>query len=49
MGRLAAQAHAAKESGVPLADMCAQLLAAVAVRRDDAAVLAFRPVARDGG
>ncbi|MDX6356896.1 MAG: hypothetical protein QOF98_3799 [Streptomyces sp.] len=49
MARLAAQAHTAKESGVPLADMCAQLLAAVAVRRDDAAVLAFRPVARESG
>jgi PAS domain S-box-containing protein len=49
MDRLAAQAHTAKESGVPLAEMCAQLLAAVAVRRDDAAVLAFRPVERDGG
>jgi serine phosphatase RsbU (regulator of sigma subunit) len=49
MDRLADQAGAARSAGVPLAAMCAQLLASVAVRRDDAAVLAFRPVDGDGG
>jgi len=49
MDRLAAHVVAARAAGLSLADMCAKLLASVAVRRDDAAVLAFRPADEGGG
>ncbi|WNI14494.1 SpoIIE family protein phosphatase [Actinacidiphila sp. ITFR-21] len=45
MADLAVQARAARDCGVSLATLCAQLLAAVSERRDDAAVIGFRPVA----
>jgi PAS domain S-box-containing protein len=46
MGRLAEHAEQARDDGVTLTVMCAQLLAAVGDRRDDAAVIAFRPTTR---
>ncbi|WP_329129835.1 SpoIIE family protein phosphatase [Streptomyces sp. NBC_01476] len=44
MAHLAVHAHAAQRAGVPLSTLCAQLLAAIAERRDDAAIIGFRPV-----
>lgn len=48
MTALAAQAVRARKEGAPLAALCAQLLAAAADRRDDAAVIGFRPTAPPG-
>ncbi|MYS23945.1 PAS domain S-box-containing protein [Streptomyces sp. DvalAA-14] len=45
MADLALHAEAAKDAGVSLATLCARLLAAVPERRDDAAVIGFRPIA----
>ncbi|MFG1806797.1 SpoIIE family protein phosphatase [Streptomyces sp. NPDC049040] len=47
MAALAAHAEEARAQGMPLAALCARLLAAAADRRDDAAVIGFRPVQRD--
>ncbi|MFC4031869.1 SpoIIE family protein phosphatase [Streptomyces polygonati] len=44
MADLAVQAEAAKNAGVTLATLCTRLLAAVTERRDDAAIIGFRPV-----
>jgi PAS domain S-box-containing protein len=44
MGHLADNAERARADGVPLAEMCARLLASVGDRRDDAAIIGFRPV-----
>jgi PAS domain S-box-containing protein len=44
MARLAEMADEGRMSGMSLADLCAHLLAAVEERRDDAAVIGFRPV-----
>ncbi|WP_333767017.1 SpoIIE family protein phosphatase [Streptomyces sp. IBSBF 2435] len=44
MAALAAHAEQARRQGVSLATLCARLLAAAADRRDDAAVIGFRPV-----
>lgn len=46
MGHLAAHAEEAQSDGVTLAALCARLLAAADARRDDAAVLGFRPIAQ---
>jgi PAS domain S-box-containing protein len=46
MDRLAADAEAARTEGMTLAELCARLLASVGDRRDDAAVIGFRPVAQ---
>jgi PAS domain S-box-containing protein len=45
MASLAERAEAARNAGVSLAAICAQLLAGVGSRRDDAAVIGFRPLA----
>ncbi|MBY8879397.1 SpoIIE family protein phosphatase [Actinacidiphila acidipaludis] len=44
MADLATAAEAAVRRGLPLAELCALLLAGVGERRDDAAVIGFRPV-----
>lgn len=46
MAHLAAQAEEAQSDGVPLAVLCGRLLAAADSRRDDAAVIGFRPIAQ---
>jgi serine phosphatase RsbU (regulator of sigma subunit) len=46
MAHLAVQAQAAKSAGLPLTTLCAELLAAVTERRDDAAIIGFHPVTR---
>jgi hypothetical protein len=46
MAHLAAHALDAQADGVTLAALCGRLLAAVGSRRDDAAVIGFRPVAQ---
>ncbi|MFJ5611640.1 SpoIIE family protein phosphatase [Streptomyces sp. NPDC093221] len=46
MAHLAAHAEEAQSDGVPLAALCARLLAAADSRRDDAAVIGFRPTAQ---
>lgn len=48
MGRLAELADAGRRAGMPLAELCAQLLAAIEERRDDAAVIGFRPTPGGG-
>jgi serine phosphatase RsbU (regulator of sigma subunit) len=44
MTELAAHAEAARADGATLTELCARLLAAVDDRRDDAAVIGFRPL-----
>ena len=44
MTALAAHAEQARDRGLPLAALCERLLASVAERRDDAAVIGFRPI-----
>ncbi|SHL42068.1 SpoIIE family protein phosphatase [Actinacidiphila paucisporea] len=46
MSALAAHAEQARVRGLPLAALCERLLAAAAERRDDAAVIGFRPIAQ---
>ncbi|WUH94876.1 SpoIIE family protein phosphatase [Streptomyces sp. NBC_00433] len=46
MAALAAHAEQARVRGLPLAALCERLLAAAADRRDDAAVIGFRPIAQ---
>jgi PAS domain S-box-containing protein len=46
MAQLAAHAAAARDEGLTLARLCAGLFAEIGSRRDDAAVIGFRPVAR---
>ncbi|MEE4544991.1 SpoIIE family protein phosphatase [Streptomyces sp. V4-01] len=48
MRRLALRAEAGRTAGMSLTELCAQLLAAVEDRRDDAAVIGFRPTAVAG-
>ncbi|MEW2517245.1 SpoIIE family protein phosphatase [Actinacidiphila alni] len=46
MAHLAAHAEEAQSDGVTLAALCGRLLAAADSRRDDAAVIGFRPIAQ---
>lgn len=46
MAALAGHAEQARVAGLPLAALCERLLAAAADRRDDAAVIGFRPISR---
>nr|WSX73344.1 SpoIIE family protein phosphatase [Streptomyces sp. NBC_00899]WSX80590.1 SpoIIE family protein phosphatase [Streptomyces sp. NBC_00899] len=46
MAALAAHAEQARLRGLPLSTLCERLLAAAADRRDDAAVIGFRPIAQ---
>jgi serine phosphatase RsbU (regulator of sigma subunit) len=46
MEHLAAQAQEAAAEGMTLASLCARLLAAASDRRDDAAIIGFRPIAQ---
>jgi PAS domain S-box-containing protein len=48
MARLAELADAGRTAGMSLAELCAQLLAAIEDRRDDAAVIGFRPTPGGG-
>jgi PAS domain S-box-containing protein len=48
MGELALQADTAKTAGLSLARLCSELLAAIPERRDDAAVIGFRPITQGG-
>ncbi len=48
MSALASDARAARDAGLSVAELCARLLTSVGDRRDDAAVIGFRPV-RPGG
>jgi hypothetical protein len=45
LSELAARADAGRAEGIPLAELCARLLGAIGDRRDDAAVIGFRPLA----
>lgn len=44
MSALASDARTARDEGLTVTDLCARLLASVGDRRDDAAVIGFRPV-----
>jgi PAS domain S-box-containing protein len=46
MAQLAERAEAGRDEGLSLTELCARLLAALGERRDDAAVIGFRPVTR---
>jgi PAS domain S-box-containing protein len=48
MAKLADRAATARDEGLTVAQTCAVLLDAVGSRRDDAAVIGFRPIAQDG-
>ncbi len=48
MAALASRAEAARDVGLPLAEICARLLAGVGSRRDDAALIGFRPTSQGG-
>lgn len=48
MATLARIAETARAEGLTLAEICAQLLSGVGNRRDDAAVIGFRPVHQGG-
>jgi|GEM_PF-2007242 len=49
MAAMAALAVRARDNALPLPELCAQLLAGAASRRDDAALIGFRPVRQGGG
>ncbi|MGW5349632.1 SpoIIE family protein phosphatase [Streptomyces sp. NPDC004031] len=49
MAALAEEAVRARSGALSLTALCARLLASAADRRDDAAVIGFRPIARNGG
>jgi PAS domain S-box-containing protein len=49
MAALAEIAETARMEGLALAEMCARLLSGVGNRRDDAAVIGFRPITQGGG